>query len=134
MARPLLFTVSLLVLCCTQTDQARNPGPPFPVTSTPPAACQGVTPPLPDGTVLKPLSTPQPSAPRGGSSRRGYACASVTIDESGRVKEPLLVSASDPEFGRALLRVLPQWRFAPIAVDGQPISVRTTFTSHFVIP
>jgi protein TonB len=47
-----------------------------------------------------------------------------TVDESGRVSDPSVQSASDPAFERSALAAVKQWKFEPGKKNGQPVRFR----------
>jgi TonB family protein len=51
----------------------------------------------------------------------GNASVSFVIDETGRVRVPIVESADSPELTRAALDVVARWHFDPPQQDGQPV-------------
>jgi protein TonB len=47
-----------------------------------------------------------------------------TVDESGRVADPTVQSATDPAFERPALAAVKQWKFEPGKRNGQPVRFR----------
>jgi len=47
-----------------------------------------------------------------------------TVDEGGRVSDPIVQSASDPAFERSALAAVKQWKFEPGKKNGQPVRFR----------
>lgn len=47
-----------------------------------------------------------------------------TVDENGRVTDPVVKSASDPVFERPALAAVKQWKFEPGKKNGQPVRFR----------
>jgi TonB family protein len=64
----------------------------------------------------------------------GSATLSFAIDARGAVSEPVLVSATQPEFGEAAMAVIRLWRFLPRVKDGHPVSTRAEMPFAFTTP
>jgi TonB family protein len=52
---------------------------------------------------------------------QGNALVKYFVDTEGRVRLPVVVTASAPEFGEAALAAVRQWRFEPPRIDGKPV-------------
>jgi len=64
----------------------------------------------------------------------GTATVRVLIGPDGHVSKVEVVSATDPEFGRATERqALSKWRFKPATRDGTPVPSWQTLTVRFTI-
>jgi len=63
----------------------------------------------------------------------GHAVVRIRIDPWGKVQEPVVVSASAPEFGGAALDAIRQWRFLPRISNGVPTSARADFPFDFAL-
>jgi len=61
----------------------------------------------------------------------GQADIEVTINQSGRVCWPRIVSASQPEFGWAAATALSRWYFETPLKAGKPVSVRVVIPIRF---
>lgn len=61
----------------------------------------------------------------------GYSVVVVTIDEAGRVEDAVVIEASDPAFGRAVLDVTPAWIFAPVDSESQTEPRREVLNYRF---
>jgi TonB family protein len=62
---------------------------------------------------------------------RGYASVSFVIDAEGEVRVPVIIEASEPEFGNAALAAVKRWRFAPPVQDDHPVNVTVTRSFRF---
>ena len=62
---------------------------------------------------------------------RGYASISFVIDAEGEVRVPVVIEASEPEFGDAALAAVKRWRFAPPVQDEHPVNVTVTRSFTF---
>lgn len=67
-------------------------------------------------------ATSGPSALAGDGARR--VVIEFIIDETGRPRMPVLISAPDPAFGNHAVALLETWRFTPPTRRGVPVSVR----------
>ena len=47
-----------------------------------------------------------------------------TVDESGRVENPIVQSSSDPLFEAPVLAAIKQWKFEPGKRNGKPVRFR----------
>ena len=56
------------------------------------------------------------------------------VDETGRVRVPIVVDCSVPELGRAALAAVEQWRFEPPRIAGHKTIVLETQTFSFGPP
>lgn len=79
---------------------------------------------MPEKTEDAPVNLPvrEPSPP-------GEIVAEIVIAPDGRVVEATIVSAPEPrwpEAENALLSAVRRWRYAPVELDGTPISVCST--------
>jgi TonB family protein len=65
--------------------------------------------------VPKALAQPMPAYPRELAlhGTEGSATVSFYVDEEGRIRLPEVVEASAPEFGRAAMAAVMQWRYEP---------------------
>ncbi len=64
----------------------------------------------------------------------GTAEASFTLSEKGEVGEIALLSASQPEFGEALLAAMETWHFKPALKAKAPVEVRLKVGHQFAPP
>lgn len=55
----------------------------------------------------------------------------ATIDDTGHVREPYLISSAGPLLDRAALTAVRQWTYKPLTLDGYPVNVETTITVIF---
>ena len=90
-------------------------------------AANGITGPegAPPAATPQPLFAADPVWPhallmQGGS---GEADVEFTVDETGRVKDLKLRSASRPEYGAAALAALETWQFRPAIASGRTVAV-----------
>src|SRR5450631_547581 len=54
--------------------------------------------------------------PRG----QGYACVTLSVSETGSVRDSKLMEADPPEFGNYFLKLATQSRYRPAMLDGKP--------------
>lgn len=77
----------------------------------------------PDGPpvpfIVPPRDPPEKSAP---ARTAGQAVVRLRILADGAVEDPVVVSASDPDFGVAAATALRRWRFLPRIKGGQPVA------------
>jgi TonB family protein len=64
------------------------------------------------------------------ASIEGDVTLRILVDEDGTVRDIRPISGP-PVLGRAALRAVEQWRYAPALVDGHPVDVVTTVTFSF---
>jgi len=62
---------------------------------------------------------------------QGRAVVECVVTEKGAVDELKIVSATQPEFGRAAEDAVRQWEFRPAERDGQPVAVRLQIPFEF---
>lgn len=75
----------------------------------------------------KPRVVYQPGPALSAELRRkapGTVTVLFTVDESGRVADPIVQSSSDPVFERSALAAVKQWKFEPGKKNGQPVRFR----------
>ena len=65
---------------------------------------------------------------------KGKAVVTMLINAQGKVLDPVLDSASEPQFGEEALAAVRQWRFLPRVVDGQPVETRVSMPFAFDPP
>ncbi len=68
------------------------------------------------------------------SARTGEVLIRVAVDETGNVGSVQLLRASEPQFGAAVVKGLPRYRFSPATSDGMPVAFRGTYKVRFVLP
>lgn len=68
------------------------------------------------------------------SAATGEVLARVAIDASGTVSSVQLLRASDPQFGAAVLKGLPRYRFSPATSGETAVAFRGTYKVRFVLP
>lgn len=61
----------------------------------------------------------------------GHATVSYVIDREGRVRIPVVVSATHAELGTAASQAVTQWRFTPARHDGRTVLVQDARTFQF---
>lgn len=125
-----ISALALLCIGCASSASIEPVSAAAPERQAPIAACEGVTPPLPEGLELKPLHAPQPQ-PGLLKTTSAYACVAVTIDERGRVGDAELVSTDNVAFAESFLRIVGRWRFEPLVKNGESIAARTTLISRY---
>lgn len=85
--------------------------------STPPKPLKTKAPDYPAITIKEPIA--------------GTAVVQFTVGADGKVKKPEVKSADDPAFGKAVLKVLPEWDFEPATKDGEAIDKRVSIPFQF---
>jgi TonB family protein len=68
------------------------------------------------------------------AGEEGSAVGEFTVDANGRVKDPVVTSASAPEYGAALLAAMESWSFKPAVDNGDFVPVRLRVTHEFKPP
>ncbi len=61
----------------------------------------------------------------------GSVVVRVVIGPTGQIGNAEVLQSIGPRFDQAVLDVLPDWRFEPATLDGEPISVRYHLTFRF---
>ncbi len=81
----------------------------------------------------RPFLGPSPEYPKSLRKKKviGEATVSFLIGFNGAVSDPKLVNATRPEFGKAVMAVIRQWRFLPEMVHGQPTATRAELPFNF---
>jgi TonB family protein len=87
-------------------------------------------------SAVKPLVGPAPEYPKALYRKRvdGHATVSFTIDARGAVGDPVILSASLPEFGESALAAIRLWRFLPKVKHEQPVESRAEMPFEFTSP
>lgn len=75
-------------------------------------------------TATRTVSPYYPSHESGANVANGKALLEFIIDETGRARMPVLISADDPRFGHLAAAALAQWEFTPPTREGRPAAVR----------
>lgn len=83
---------------------------------------------IPDPTKIVPPVFPDEWRARGIT---GSATVEFYIDETGRVRIPLVKSATHPELGASAIAAVSQWRFAPPTRRGQRVLARVEQVFRF---
>ncbi len=84
----------------------------------------------------KPLNHPMPHI-RGNSTapeEGGTATVRYFVDETGKVRVPVVIDCTAPEFGRAAIAAVEQWTFEPPRIAGQPTICREMELFKFAKP
>lgn len=122
-----LATVLLSAYAATSSTQPQAPAPGFKESD-----CASVSAEVGPVVPQRPIAQRQPSAPRYGPPE-GFACILVTIDTSGKVTQPRVVSTNSEGYARNFLAALAHWRYDPIVVDGKAVEVRTLVTAKYAV-
>ncbi len=61
----------------------------------------------------------------------GTAVVQFTVGVDGKATQPVVKSADDKAFGRAVIAVLPDWEFQPATVDGAPVAKKVSIPFQF---
>lgn len=65
---------------------------------------------------------PQSATGPSGGPPGGYVLAAYIVDGDGRVKDPVILSSTDPRLAAAALEAMAHWRFSPATLDGRPVA------------
>ena len=88
-----------------------------------------------DQGVTKPirLEGPAPAYPEVPREEKvqGVVVVKTVIGPAGRIEKADVLKSIGPVFSQAVLDVLPQWRFEPATLNGEPISVQYNLTFNF---
>jgi TonB family protein len=89
-----------------------------------------------DKAAPKFLIGPEPIYPKSlrDANITGKAVVTVRIAVNGEPLDPVLKSATDPEFGKAALLALQDWRFLPRVKDGHPVETKVDVPFIFSPP
>lgn len=81
----------------------------------------------------RPFVGPPPEYPKALRKKKvtGEATVSFLIGLNGAVSHPALVKATRPEFGKAVMEVIRQWRFLPKVKDGHPVATQAELPFEF---
>jgi TonB family protein len=84
-------------------------------------------------TQPRPIHQVQPDFPPGQelNNEPGNVVLEFTIDEAGRVRDPRVVSSSNPAFEQPALTAVRDWRFEPARQNGQPVACRAIQEFNF---
>ncbi|MBI5381857.1 MAG: energy transducer TonB [Opitutae bacterium] len=83
---------------------------------------------------VKIIQTVQPVFPLGVHELgylHGDARVAISVDQTGRLTDHLVVEYSHPKFAQAAVEAIKQWRFEPALINGEPVSVRTEISINF---
>jgi len=61
----------------------------------------------------------------------GSATVKFFVDESGKVRVPVILDCTAPDLGQAAIVAVEQWRFEPPRISGRPTIVRETLKLDF---
>ena len=64
----------------------------------------------------------------------GSATVGFDLDARGRVLDPVVVAASQPEFGEAAMAAIKDWRFLPKVRNGHPVETKAEMPFNFGPP
>ena len=83
--------------------------------------------------IPKPVRQPLPTFPVGlaGKVKTGEANLTFFVDETGRVRVPVVTAASEPEFGTAALEIVTTWTYEPPVRGGRPVVAYEALTIQF---
>lgn len=149
-ALPALALLACGLAVAGQADPETPPAPPpaaAPVDAATPAEDSAAPvaapePPAADAPALPRRRAPEPvkivspvHPPELWEARvEGDAEVECIVDETGRVSDAKVVSASRPEFGEAAVAAVRQWEFTPPIVEGQPGRMRIKVPLSFSTP
>jgi len=63
--------------------------------------------------------------------KSGIVVVQTTVDERGRIVNPVIVRHSEPEFEAAALEALRQWEYAPATLQDKPVPVLIKIAINF---
>jgi TonB family protein len=103
-----------------KTDIANNPPMVFPMVADLDTSSEPLVQPLPNitGALLDRLAP-------------GTATVKFFVDETGRVRVPIVLESTTPEYADAAIACIEQWRYEPPRIAGQPTIAIETATFHF---
>lgn len=83
--------------------------------------------------ALRPLFTPWPDYPAAlrEAGQKGRVVVAMRVSPQGEVSDPVIESATHPEFGEAVLAVLPRWRFVPLVENGRAVETKVKLPLAF---
>lgn len=83
--------------------------------------------------VPKALVQPMPAYPAALARKglEGTATVGFYVDQEGRVRMPVVIEATTPEFAQAALAAVAQWRYEPPRKDGRSIVARDHWEFKF---
>jgi TonB family protein len=61
----------------------------------------------------------------------GSVTVIVSVDNKGKMMDWIALSATDAEFVTSVKRVIPEWKFEPAYLNGEPIAACACITIHF---
>jgi TonB family protein len=84
----------------------------------------------------KPLNHPMPriTGSMAERSEGGSVTVRFFVDETGKVRVPIVRECSSPDLGRAVIAAVEQWSFEPPRAAGQPTITLETQTLNFAKP
>jgi len=84
----------------------------------------------------KPLHQPMPQIKGGAANlpRGGSATVKFFVDETGRVRVPIVLDCTSPDLGQAAALAVAQWRYEPPRIGGKPTIAIETQTFSFGTP
>lgn len=60
----------------------------------------------------------------------GITILMAVITEDGNIKDPCIIRAYQPDFDRALIKAVKNWRYQPATKAGKPVAVFGTITAN----
>ncbi|MBI5766188.1 MAG: energy transducer TonB [Verrucomicrobia bacterium] len=86
--------------------------------------------------VPKPIHAPRPkfTGSAAGRVEGGSAIVKFFVDETGKVRVPIVLECSTPELGLAALAAIEQWTYEPPRLAGRPTIAIETGTVTFARP
>lgn len=125
---PLRHVACLLsaVLAATTLAQSNTKPKPPENCEAPENPARGITPP-------RLISAPDPAYPRGVREEAGpqTVTLSVVVGSNGKACNPQVNDSPGPEFERAALDAIRDWRWKPGSREGKPIAVQITVEMTF---
>jgi|ERR1035437_5968694 TonB family protein len=87
-------------------------------------------------TVPKPINNPMPRFTGALADRAASTTVTVKffVDETGKVRVPIIIDSSVPELGRAVLAAVEQWRYEPPRMGGHETIALEIQTFNFGPP
>jgi TonB family protein len=64
---------------------------------------------------------------------RGHCVIAISVDETGRVKDTLVLAYTQKPLAKASVDVLKNWRFIPAKLDGVPVPVQTELRFDYTL-
>jgi TonB family protein len=122
----LLGAAALCFVACAGAVDTR----PHPMSDVEAACGSHVLPNNPDVVPPHLIHGGHPKIPARGP-RSGFVCVRATVNESGQVIDPKVVTTDNKEFAENFLRALPDWKYQPATRGSAKVTFHITLFAHF---